>query len=197
VLRLPLRLPGDVAVLVTPAILENRTATWIATDLVPGPVTLTVSWTNKDGSEGSATFSYTVEVPVGEGDTQPPFILEATIPRLAGVWSTQADPDLLKKGITLRFSEAIISGKIDISLITYNETTHLTEYASLKWSSEWGTDWVTIAPSDGSGELLPDQLYLILIQGVTDTAGNPLEETGITFGTYYTSSETSGKRVLR
>ena len=133
-----------------------------------GPATLSVTWKNKDGSDGGPqSLSYTVTVP----DTTPPAIDGGGSTVTNG--ATDVDPAPLNAGgITIKFSEAVTAGTAAMT----------TGGAPVNWT--WAVSGDTAVGTLIAGaELANETQYDIALSGVTDAAGNTLPDTVVSFTT--------------
>lgn len=122
-----------------------------------GPVTLTIEWTNIDGSDDRDNITLKVLNP----DSEPPRITGGTV--------KHGDENvrlllLSEEGITIAFSEPIQPGFIQIKTEEEN--------APLNWFAyKWGKDSVRFIPVTGP---IPGGSFLIMDIMVKDLAGNEL-----------------------
>ena len=133
-----------------------------------GPATLSVTWKNKDGSDGGPqSLSYTVTVP----DTKAPAIDGGGSTVTNG--AADVDPAPLNAGgITIKFDEAITAGTASMT----------TGGAPVNWT--WAVSGDTAVGTLIAGaELANETQYDINISGVTDAAGNTLPDTVVSFTT--------------
>lgn len=133
--------------------------------LAEGKQDVSIEWTNKDGSTGSDSVSYTVIAP----DVEPPEITSST--PADGATDVSVD-DTNTKGIVVKFSEEIDSGASTLTLTL--------EGTALNWKAAWDADEVTLQPLKGA-DVSYGKEY-VLEGTVADKAGNEAEYT-ITFTT--------------
>jgi hypothetical protein len=147
---------------------SGKNWTWKSEPALPeGSATLTITWTNDDGSEGSATVTYTVTVP----DLVAPKIVSSTPKDKA----TNLDPETLNTdGITITFDEPL--KKVDIVVTVDDEP--------LKWSTaELSDDKKTATVTALAGGEVPYESEIVVVVNAEDLAGNKMDETTITINT--------------
>lgn len=129
-------------------------------NLPQGSATLTIGWTNKDGSAGAGA---SVAITIDDPDTVAPSI------ETSSVSDNDKDVDpagLNTDGISITFSEDVKEGDISISIEGGD---------ALNWLAEWSANSVTIVPAKGA-ELGNETSYEIKVS-TEDGATNKLDAT--------------------
>ena len=148
------QLPASVTVNGIPAKVVGQKATWFAEKLYRGPMTFSIEWKNRDGSDSVGA---TIGLKVYLAD-------ECDSPEIVGGsvkdGEKEADYERLNaEGITIEFDEPVL-GNIDIRPVDGD---------SLGWEVEWKGHRVTMHP--GGGEKLVNGIAYVIEGVVEDRAG--------------------------
>jgi len=145
----------------TAATVAGKVATWQATGLTPGPVTLTIDGTSSDGGTlATATVALTAIAP----DTTPPNIVGASCNPPNG--ATGVDPARVSS-IRIVFTEAMGSAKVDSfepadakidSKMTDDRTLTISSLGGYKLGNEMEVK-VKVSGSDKAGNILKTNSY--------------------------------------
>jgi hypothetical protein len=148
-------------------------ATWAATGLSEGQQTLTISWTDADGNEGSDSVTLTIKEP----DTVPPEVVSVKAKKtgedLDG--ATNLEPADLNPvdtgGIEVTFSESV--GK-DAKFVLSEEGN------ALRWIADWTDDTTALLTAGPDSDLRHEGMYELTISEYSDGTNDGAEVT-ITF----------------